>query len=291
MYKRYEAWDFAGEWSTLQTGLSPVTAGRLCGEANYEVKPRILKDYYLVWIQKGSGVLHSHGKRFSFRQGDLYMLFPHVVHAYHTDPNNLIEMFWIGFNGVSAAALVAKAGLTPDAPVVSCGGDTAITRSLETLEASGADADRTSGFLCACGALYGILGRLTARLETGDPPRPIAPNRSLLATGAHHFMNVHYREPITIGQVAAHVGVSRATLATLFRDEFGQTPSQYLCYLRMKNAIQLLESSTLTVAEIAHTVGYSDALYFSKVFTLQYGVPPSRYRVLAVENARTAMRM
>lgn len=69
----------------------------------------------------------------------------------------------------------------------------------------------------------------------------------------------------------------------LFKKEVGLTPHEYLVSSRMKLAGELILSgitnqySNYTVAQIAETCGYSEPLYFSRVFKKYYGVAPSEY--------------
>ncbi len=53
--------------------------------------------------------------------------------------------------------------------------------------------------------------------------------------------------------------------------------SEYLRQLRMDHARRLFESGTLSVKEAASASGYSDALYFSKVFKKHFGCSPREY--------------
>lgn len=69
----------------------------------------------------------------------------------------------------------------------------------------------------------------------------------------------------------------------LFKKEVGVTPHEYLTRARMERARAILFSgvtnrySDYTVTQIAEACGYSEPLYFSRVFKKYYGVAPSRY--------------
>ncbi|MCM1438340.1 MAG: helix-turn-helix transcriptional regulator [Roseburia sp.] len=69
----------------------------------------------------------------------------------------------------------------------------------------------------------------------------------------------------------------------LFKKEIGVTPHEYLTETRMKRARAILESgvtnrySDYTVTQIAEACGFSEPLYFSRVFKKYYGVAPSHY--------------
>ena len=69
----------------------------------------------------------------------------------------------------------------------------------------------------------------------------------------------------------------------LFKSETGVTPREYLLNERMKLARELILSgvtnrySEYTVSQIAEACGFSEPLYFSRVFKKFYGVPPTEY--------------
>ena len=63
-----------------------------------------------------------------------------------------------------------------------------------------------------------------------------------------------------------------------FKEYTGSTPLQYIVSIRITNAQRLLETTTYTVTEIGHIVGYENPLYFSRIFHKQKGVSPSGYR-------------
>lgn len=84
--------------------------------------------------------------------------------------------------------------------------------------------------------------------------------------------------PWTTASLAARAGVSRTTLAKRFTDLVGDGPVAYLTEWRMTLAADLLNRPDLTVAAVAHRVGYADAFGFSAAFKRVQGVSPSAYR-------------
>ncbi|MGH2354685.1 MAG: helix-turn-helix transcriptional regulator [Chloroflexota bacterium] len=60
----------------------------------------------------------------------------------------------------------------------------------------------------------------------------------------------------------------------LFRRETGMAPVEYLHRYRLQRARELLERTTLPVAEIAAPVGLPDPYYFSRAFKRREGVSP-----------------
>ena len=82
-------------------------------------------------------------------------------------------------------------------------------------------------------------------------------------------------DDISIEEIAEQAGITADHLRELFRARFGMRPLEYRTGLRLARARELLSSSTMNVKEVAHKVGFSDALYFSRVFRQHFGISPS----------------
>ncbi|WP_273545580.1 helix-turn-helix domain-containing protein [Paenibacillus caui] len=93
------------------------------------------------------------------------------------------------------------------------------------------------------------------------------------------FIKANYSRPITIEELAQTLGLNRKYFAELFKSAAGMPPQQYLSRYRMSKACELLESSELSIKEIAYSVGYTDQLLFSRMFKKIIGMSPSDYRV------------
>ena len=67
-------------------------------------------------------------------------------------------------------------------------------------------------------------------------------------------------------------------IRTLFSQYLGISPKQYIQKLRMQRAEFLLFSTDESISVVASSVGYNDALLFSKMFKRFYGISPTKYR-------------
>ncbi|MDA3649465.1 AraC family transcriptional regulator [Saccharopolyspora indica] len=81
--------------------------------------------------------------------------------------------------------------------------------------------------------------------------------------------------PWTVASLAAHSGVSRATLARRFTELVGEPPLAYLTDWRMSLATELLAEPGATVSSVAKRVGYADGFGFSSAFKRARGISPS----------------
>lgn len=95
------------------------------------------------------------------------------------------------------------------------------------------------------------------------------------------ILHTEWSQPLTISLLARRAGINECYLKTLFRQRTGQTISTYLRSLRMQHALGMMESSQLTVQQVAHFCGYLHAGKFSQAFRREHGVAPSEIGLLA----------
>lgn len=97
---------------------------------------------------------------------------------------------------------------------------------------------------------------------------------------AARFLAGRCREPITLGDVADHVGYSPFHLSRSFERALGQPPGQFLAAHRFQRAKKLLLSTDERVIDVCHEVGFSSVGTFTKRFTTAVGHPPAEFRRL-----------
>lgn len=88
----------------------------------------------------------------------------------------------------------------------------------------------------------------------------------------------HYREVNPVAAMAAALQLSERGFSGRFRRATGLTPLAYVQTVRIEEAKQLLETTTMPVDEIAAEVGYSEPAGFRRLFRRMVGVTPSAYR-------------
>jgi AraC-like DNA-binding protein len=93
------------------------------------------------------------------------------------------------------------------------------------------------------------------------------------------LMREHVHREWSLLELAQAVNLSVWRLSHIFASEVGKSPMQYLRQLRMERAKYLLETSFLSVKEIAHEVGLKDGSHFVRDFKKTYGDAPTRYRL------------
>jgi AraC-like DNA-binding protein len=121
----------------------------------------------------------------------------------------------------------------------------------------------------------------------------MAPNggmlRQLLRHGSHAsqvaraiaHLRENFRGPVSIPELASHVGMSPSSLYKHFKAVTSTTPLQYLKDLRLLEARRLLSERGHTVSSAAYEVGYESPNQFSREFSRKFGVSPRMDRVAA----------
>lgn len=107
--------------------------------------------------------------------------------------------------------------------------------------------------------------------------RRIRQERSIIAEMTS-YINAHLEEDLSLQTLASRFFLSREHVSRRFKQETGQTLSEFVESLRMDKARKLLAAAGLRVAEVASQVGYGDEKYFSKVFKKHTGCSPGQYR-------------
>ena len=83
---------------------------------------------------------------------------------------------------------------------------------------------------------------------------------------------------LSIADIIKDMNYSHCHIIRLFKKETGTTPSQYFLKIKLNYARNLLETTNLSVVDIAATVGFSSLGHFTEVFKKQYSLPPANYR-------------
>lgn len=83
---------------------------------------------------------------------------------------------------------------------------------------------------------------------------------------------------VSVQQLAEMMNLSQTHFSREFKKRYMTTPIEYIVNLKIAEAKKLLRESSMTIKEIAESLGYSDQLYFSKQFSKVVGVSPMQWR-------------
>ena len=112
-----------------------------------------------------------------------------------------------------------------------------------------------------------------AELENGNV------RMSAVAENIRQYIDMHYKEDISLQSVAEKMNYSDAYFCKIFKQCFDKSFIGYLTEYRLERAKQLLADVRINVKDISVNVGYRDSNYFTKVFKRAMGSTPTEYRM------------
>ena len=92
------------------------------------------------------------------------------------------------------------------------------------------------------------------------------------------YIQQHYTDKITLQDLAEQFHLSEKYISRYFKEHFYLTFSDYVNHLRLTHAKKLLETTELSVTEIALCSGFPNVSYFIRTFKTCYEKPPLKYR-------------
>lgn len=257
-------------------------AGHAQTAPDHKVGPQVL-DYYLVHnVVSGRGTFQCRAQSYDLQKGSSFMIFPGELVSYASDAEQPWMYRWIGFKGNDVDRLLSKAGISADRPVADTSASRKINALLHQIELALRQGTpncdlRADGYMRLLFAEYMNGNAVMNQTES----EPLSDSKRQV-DHAIRWLTLQYSQPISIEQMAASLGYHRTHLSKLFKQQTGMSPMSYLLRLRMERA-KLLLAGDLTIEQIASSVGFTDALYFSKQFRKWYGTSPTQYRSILYE--------
>lgn len=93
-----------------------------------------------------------------------------------------------------------------------------------------------------------------------------------------YYASIHYRESITLDDIANAANISRSLCNALFKQYLNESPISYLMHFRTRQAAELLRASNYSQTQIAAMTGFNSASYLSETFRKFFGMTPREYK-------------
>jgi AraC-like DNA-binding protein len=239
-------------------------------------KGRVLQEYQLIYITKGSGIFQStDNKKHTVTTGSMVILFPNERHRYKPDTDTGWDEYWVGFKGNIIENMVANNFFTRDKPVINVGfNETVMNLFLDIIRLS---KDEKSGYQPAIsGAVVYLLGQVySASQQSSLQEKDLV---ELTVSKARIIFRDKINDDITPEKVAEELKVGYSWFRKVFKKYTGIAPGQYIIQLKIQKAKELLSDASKPIKQIAYELQFESPLYFAKVFKEKAGVTPAAYR-------------
>ena len=111
------------------------------------------------------------------------------------------------------------------------------------------------------------------------------PDEETTIRNASIWIQVHYNEKLSTGDIARQYNMSRASFYRAWKRYMSVTPLQYIVQLRLEAAARLLEQTPLAISGIANEIGFGGVDAFYLKFQEKYRMTPAEYRKYAREKS------
>jgi YesN/AraC family two-component response regulator len=235
-------------------------------------------DYYeSEYIKSGSITYQYNGNSYTLSAGSAYLVTPsdyHNIIAYEA------ELYNIAFND----AQISRDFLEK---IISYHGETvvqlnrseqnSIEQLLGLLLQEYERNDEFSEY-----AMHHLLEAVLVYFVRALPDQKVSTkNHSNAVMQAVSYIHLHFKEKLTLREVATAIHLTPNYLGEIFKAEMGLSFSAYLMQTRLVFARSLLQNGRCTVTQAAFASGFNSPAYFSERFKKEYGYPPYQEATIA----------
>lgn len=226
----------------------------------------------IIYCLHGTGTLFFGGESYHITPGMGFVMPRGCPHEYYSN-GNIWDTRWVCFDGFAADETAKIFKL--DQPRIFTLYETKDLERLHRNMHEAINSDRFYGTYRASGILYSFLVELNRLINVQSSSHGAV---SLPLVRAVDYINIHYRERITLDSLSEAAGVSKQYICRLFRDEMSIRPMEYITKRKIQAARELLRTTDKRIDEIAEELGFCSASYFEKMFKRCEGMPAGKFR-------------
>lgn len=226
----------------------------------------------MLYILAGEGSIVTGSRQKRIEGGDFIIIPPHLMHTEISSSNSPLEYLCIGVSNVDVAESTDDFD-----PIVDLGTDKYTVVDLMVKIYREVQRRQSEYELMAKAYFYRMLVILVrSRIIAADRSEERA-MRSNIAD-VKRYIDEHYSDNITLDFLSSLAALSKYYLIRQFKKALGASPMDYLLGQRITVAKNLLVDTELAMSDIAESVGFSSASYFSQRFRSVTGMSPIEFR-------------
>lgn len=225
------------------------------------------------------------GRKYQLSAGQGFLIEPETLTFYQADKDEPWSYLWVGVGGTEAEKYIQDIGLNSSQLIFQYEqGERLKKIVLEMLKHTRVT---VANLYYLQGQLYDFFSALTED-DVIDSCVDIS-KESVYIQEAVTFIRNHYSRGLNVADIAKHMNVNRSYLYTLFKNNLGMSPKDFLTKFQISQAREQLALTDLSIEEVAEVCGYHSCLVFSKAFKKENGMTPTEYRKRKrLETKRTA---
>jgi AraC-like DNA-binding protein len=235
-------------------------------------------EHIFIYCADGLGWLNLAGNRIKVGKNQYFFIPAGTPHSYGAAAGNPWTIYWIHFRGERAYDLVVS--LTGSLRSIEVSESSRIEDRLKLFEEIYASLDRCltlDNMLYASLCLYHFWGTLVCIKQFREAN---ASERNLndVMDSVIHYMRENIEKDLAMTELVKLSGYSAAQFHKLFCKHTGMSPKRYYLQLKIREACRYLSFTNMKVNQICYKIGFTDPLYFTRLFTKAMGCSPRQYR-------------
>lgn len=261
----------------LLRGLHVTDAGYFPSAHNHFVeRPRGAATTLAILCMRGTGWVQLGSETVAVSSGDFVWLPRSEPHAYGCGSDEPWSIAWAHFDGEEVPAWYDLLQLPTN------GAGTVLHLPKDRTDEIGLDRvypvlERGYGVRHQVAAAAALRGALSAVAELGVERGQTRSARDRIVASVE-FLRRDWLRNHRLEELATAAGMSVTHYCALFRRQTGFAPIDFLIRLRIQHACRLLDTTSLSITEIATESGYQDPYYFTRCFRRVMGCAPRDYR-------------
>ncbi len=288
-YGNYCQWTLTDEerrqWSDTDSPLLDMLRVFCCGlfvEAHGHSWERSdLAEGVLIYCTSGKGNYRQGGQQWEIKAGDLLYCPPNSHHQYWADAAQPWTIYWMHLSGSMLPQYEKHLGLVDSSPVRHIGTHDTIIAEFTHLIARHPLAMSSADWFRIQTNAIAVLGRIAELPHNiADIATAYGPVQKAIA-----LIDASLDQIFDLQRFSAEAGLGRRHFTRQFIRVTGMSPGEWFSRRKMQRACSMITMPNIQIKEIAHRLGYEDALYFNRVFKRVIGIPPGKYRYkMTLEN-------
>lgn len=245
-----------------------------CGETvlkkNFLTR-RKRQDFYLMYILGGKIDAICKGEKVILGRGNVICVSPNTLYNYknYAKSSEYVNYCWIHFTGSEAEEILSMCSIPINEPIEVDIKENVIALFEELFyefRNPSVNSDKAAALI-----LRYILFKIgRSKRENKKEDRKL--DLSI------RYIYTHLSSDLSVEELSAMEFLSPSRYREVFKKVTGHSPSEYITLIRLRKACDLLDEGNLSIEETAMQVGYSDRLYFQRVFKSHLGITPGEYR-------------
>ncbi len=251
----------------------PISAGHYYCEKNYRLVRESFNSIFITYIIDGSFTYVLGGNHVAAHKGEVVILNCFKPHEYYA--NNYFESIWVHIDGQNCLDFY-KEITKNEGNTIKCS-DAQHVQSLLFRLFDNVKNEKNSNEVNMSLDIYKLLTELSNPVHISTNNNT-SYEESIME--ARTYITEHLGDRLTVKQISKTIHMSPSHFSMVFKQQTGFSPYDYVLVTRLNKAKDYLQSTDLTVSQIAYEVGFNSDANFIYFFKQHTGISPNKFRRL-----------